>query len=532
MKNAQEIKNVNLGNFGFLLDFGQDFLFELAQLAESNLYVNKRLCAVYIRQLCESFFDFVINDEKINVKNEQQYNTIFIKYKAIYDYYQKSQFRPLKYGKKAFPAFPAKNKINIDRFPCPEGQGDDDDKKTLYVWSFIRKIGNAASHAADTEISKSWLDEKHLKVALEQLYIRIGYYFYGKNNKVNNMKFEVDNCSLTSRSIFYPIIQEETLTVKQRKLLPGYIEKKYWSVIPIQKLKNDEEQGVEWKNYINKYFIIRKYKINNNDNDNTIRDYLLQSQRAYLLLQKNERLEGLANYHVLADLRNKADYYVASYEFENKPQDLNINSYKICGLLDDRGVKLLVLCKQFIKVMLNLTNNRIYHRILTHKSIKVCVLDNGDFKLKIIDFELVKLFEKTDEITEHLTVAEYANELSKILGENENQTSNNNFYKNLRQYKIKQWSDSTTEDEYKRQQRIRVGEILCNILCPKHFNDEENYDDIATYDEIRNSNNVLAKNISQELLKKIYELANSLFTGEKSLKQAYECLEDFTHEYE
>ena len=45
MQDEKNVANKDLGNFGFLMEFDKNIMFHFAQLAESNLYVNKKLCA-------------------------------------------------------------------------------------------------------------------------------------------------------------------------------------------------------------------------------------------------------------------------------------------------------------------------------------------------------------------------------------------------------------------------------------------------------------------------------------------------------
>lgn len=43
MQDEKNVANKDLGNFGFLMEFDKNIMFHFAQLAESNLYVNKKL---------------------------------------------------------------------------------------------------------------------------------------------------------------------------------------------------------------------------------------------------------------------------------------------------------------------------------------------------------------------------------------------------------------------------------------------------------------------------------------------------------
>lgn len=526
----KEIKNDELGNFGFLLDFNQDFLFEFAQLAESNLYVNKRLCAVYIRQLTESFFDTVIDQNNITINNSlsdgyTSMASISDKEKAIIKYYHSNQYNRPNYGKIAFPRFPGNANITNSRLSCPNGEGDnrvqgnlvDPSMQTLYVWDFIRRLGNAGSHAVLSADNKRWLDESYIIKALEQLCSRMGTYFYGLNNMVNNNTYSLNKYSLASRMVFYPLEDSNELMVEKQGIIPQYSEKKFFTVMPKTKISNGK---THWENFINKYSIIRKYKIEENDRVN---DFLLQSQKAYLLLQQSGKLNGIATYMVLADLRNSADYYVTSYEFDTEPYDLCIDTMNQCKISTNAD-KLIEFIKQIIETIMNLEQNHIYHRTLTHNSIKICKTNKDQFELKIIDFELVKLFEQQefDGGTVYQAVNEQVKKINK--SEEENNTSQNQFG-NIRQYKFAECTESTTEEEYRQEQNKRIGRIINNILCPCHFDNKQDFDESATNAEICSSDNVLWRDntIDHAIITNIIKVSGQLindnsFTLEEALK--------------
>lgn len=532
-----EVKNERLGNFGFLLDFNQDFLFEFAQLAESNLYVNKRLCAVYIRQLTESFFDAVIDREKIEIDKKSlsdgvdRIASIHDKQRAIGEYFHDSRYRRPKYGKKAFPKYPGSDNIKYSRLECPQGEGDnrrnrvlvDPSRKTLYVWDFIRRLGNAGAHAVLTDDNKRWLQEKYIIAALEQLCFRMSSYFYGADNKENKVTYNLEKYSLASREIYYPEKGSKTVVVKQQGILPSYLEKKYYTVMP----KPDMRGGkVFWKNYINKYSIIRRYEITAND---SVRDYLLQSQKAYLILQQTGNLEGIAPYAVLADLRNSTDYYVTSYEFDSEPYDLCIETLRECGILTHRS-KLLILQQKFIEIMINLSKNHIYQRNLTHNSIKICKVDDGNFEIKMIDFELVKLYEPKNDIAQ-ATVFMFANEQNQRMKESA-ELAKYDPYGNIRQYGSVEWDENTTELEYQKEQRRRAGMILCNMLCPNHFDSSKSFHTIASLEEICEQENIILTIIDREILEKLYHTADALINDDTfTLIKANEMIRGLLNEY-
>ncbi len=523
-----EAKNEQLGNFGFLLDFNQDFLFEFAQLAESNLYVNKRLCAVYIRQLTESFFDTVIDREGIEIERKSLTDgmdnmaSISDKQKAIDRYYNDRNVRRPAYGKRAFPRYPGSSRTAYSRLECPEGEGDnrvagslvDPEKKTLYVWDFIRRLGNAGSHAVLSVDNKRWLEEKYMIAALEQLCFRMGTYFYGVHNEDNKAVYRLERCSLASRMVFYPKEDGRMISVQSQGILPGYVEKKYYTVMP----KSYTREGkLYWENYINKYFIIRRYEIRG---ENSVRDYLLQSQKAYLILQQTGNLEGIASYAVLADLRNSANYYVTSYEFDTEPLELSAETLRTCGVYDSPA-RLMGLCLRLIKVMMNLSANHIYHRNFTHNSIKLCRLGQGEFELKIIDFELVKLYEKEEDFSQ-ATVYKYVNEQTQLMNES-----------NIRQYGAVEWDEHTEEWEYEREQKRRTAMILCNLLCPAHFDNSRSYKVPASWEEIWEQKELKALCPPQEqILKQLFGISDRLMNdSDFGLSQAYGQIESVKNEY-
>ena len=424
-------------------------------------------------------------------------------------------------------------KITDSRLPCPEGEGDnrfkkqlvDPSMKTLYVWDFIRRLGNAGSHAVLSEDNKRWLEEKYIIVALEQLCFRMGSYFYGKNNRDIKVKYSLEKNSLASRVVFYPQENGKTISVERQGILPGYVEKKYYTVMP----KSNSQGGkIYWENYINKYSIIRRYEIISGDG---VRDYLLQSQKAYLILQQTGNLEGVASYAVLADLRNSADYYVTSYEFDIEPLDLCVEVLQECGIYDS-GKKLLLLQLRFIKIMMNLNANHIYHRNLTHNSVKICKLSDAEFELKIIDFELVKLYEQENEILPQETVYKFINEQTLLMNKSVMEPAKYDPYGNIRQYGAVEWNADTTELEYQREQVRRAGMILRNILCPAHFDNSKSFNTVASLEEICEQGNICTKNIDDELMKKLFYVSNSLISDtDYSLEQAYDAIEGMINEY-
>lgn len=520
----EEIKNEQLGNFGFLLEFGEGFLYQLAQLAESNLYLNKRMCAVFIRQLTENFFETVFVKENIVVNNENDINHVssFIleKQKQIESFYKKSYKR---YGKKVFPEYPGKLGDTRARVECPEGEGlnrwknklVDESMKTIYVWDFIRKIGNAGSHAVLSESNMKWLEERYLEEALRQLCNRMRIFFYGYNNRVNTVWYNRERQVMATGGVFYP---DEKNNIKKNVfdgILPNYDEKKYYTVMP--KLVNVEGKGDRWENYINKYSLIRKYE---KTNVNDIQQYLLHSQKAYLRLQQIGECAGVAKYSVIADLRNSDDYYVTSYEFDVEPHDLSMSILEKGGYYEHVNI-FISLILEFLETINTITAARIYHRALTHNSIKLCIYDGGDISLKVIDFELVKLFEENIECQPE-TVYMGLNGIQKLL---KNPTINNSqCLLNIGQYGLKEWDIYTDEEDYLKEQERRTGMLISNMLCASHFDNSKQFSDYASIDEILNEKNLSNYKFDKAIVKEVAELADRLIKNKYTILDSLNVL--------
>ncbi len=535
----ENVKNDKLGNFGFLLDYKEDHLFELAQLAESNMYINQRLCATYIRQLIEHFFYTVMEIEGIAMpeKKESEYMPrLFDIQLELVKYFNNTQeYRP-KYKRKVFPMMPGTQEAELNRLQCPEGEGDDryksdhklvdPDKSTLYVWNYLRKLGNAGSHGSPGSENSKWLDEKYIVPALEQLYMRMRWYFVEENNEDPSFipAYDVRKAVLTSREMYYPVENSAQRVVEKEAhgILPGYVESEYYTVMP--KVKKDIK-GEIWDNYVNKYSIIRRYKIDDNSDGNT-RNFFLQSQKAYLKLQELGRLSGVASYSVIVDLRNSSHYYVASYQFDSRP--LNVGEDVLLGeifLDEDRMVQFIM---QYISIVIELCKSRVYHRNMTHRSIKLCKEDEK-YNIKLMDFEFVKLFDDKDVGGKEETVFLYANEALKVTKKESNETE---LVENEKQYGRKVWRDDTSELEYQKHISMRTGMIISNFLCPRHFDDRYDFEEVAQRNEILSDNNSLyhSGNISKEKVELIYDIIQKLITGEdSSLKNVYSALEGVLH---
>lgn len=176
------------GNFNFLQGYDL-YLLELAELVEGNLYINPRLCAVYLRLLCEGFFDRVkfdhsdINFE--NYKNPGVELPIKNKLERIINYGQWSyQKRSKPYLDEIFPTIEDESA----RPECPKDLGDDTyrkdpteliDSNTIYVWNLIRHVGNSAAHSNLKPENTAWLEQKYVERAVEEICTRMYKYFRG-----------------------------------------------------------------------------------------------------------------------------------------------------------------------------------------------------------------------------------------------------------------------------------------------------------------------------------------------------------------
>lgn len=494
------LENEKLGNFGYLLDKKQPLLFELAQLAESNVYTNSRLCAVYIRQITENFFDFVIDHFHVQVQNNGGYEpTIVEKQKALCWHFNNRYARTPDYGKKAFPAWPGNLGDSHTRPACPEGEGDekrykdgdliDPQKKTLYVWTFIRRLGNIGSHVLLTEDNRRWLQPEYLIEALNQLCGRMADIFFGIEGKRNQVTFSVDRFPLSNRQIYFSTGKSPRM-IKGNGILPTYVESTGISIMP-QRSENDCSI---WLNYVNRYAIIRRFK-----KMDGLDDYLLHSQAAYMQMRQSLSIAGLADFSVLVDLRNSCDYYITAYEFDSEPHSLD--KYTLAGFgISGNPSNLKNLFSQIAMCLQSMENTHVYHRNLSHESIKLCKQSDGTFLIKIIDLELCKLFSlgiEEDNIPAPTVFAHY-NEFIKVVQQQAAQGGAfvENYDKALRQYVPSSgissaYSDDTPEETYAAESIRRLGCVYLNIMCPLHLEPDASFEKCATADEILSSNQQL-----------------------------------------
>lgn len=203
------IENKDLGNFGFLLDFGEKELFEIGRLAEEYLNTNKLFCAMCIRALTEAFFNTVIKNNAIYKKQKAILKNA--KEKELFDIFPPSSgMKRNKFTKDWYEDLEGNNywwygtygnpslHNKPSRVDCPEGKGDNkwnrsDDPSlsyekwtlinpnTLYVWDAIRRLGNASIYSG--KANNEWLYDKYLKVVIDQLYSRIKSYDFNNNDQ-------------------------------------------------------------------------------------------------------------------------------------------------------------------------------------------------------------------------------------------------------------------------------------------------------------------------------------------------------------
>ncbi len=505
-----KLRMSDLGNFGFLKDFGKDYLFDLAQLAEGNLYVNTRLCSVYLRLLMEGFFDQVLSDLNIRVNNNGSSNsnlTISQKMYAIIKFSNGYEaFKSRKFMKTIFPDINEKS----GRFPCPLGAGDDFDlqrqclidKNTIYVWNLIRHIGNAAAHSELKSNNNQWLQDKYIKIAVKEICNRMYIYFQNLNHRPcneNDSHFNDDKQAYATRQILYNLHEDLPIVHPKNGNLPEYSELLCVSnVFQPSKYRNLLEV------YRNRYYLVRRFTVEPNEDITT---YLLHGQKAYLIIQQCGHSEGLAPFNVLADLRSAVKrriplqqkqsgtdvpYYVASYEFDDKPEKLNKDVLLRMGIYDNRTV-LLDFLLQLATVFLNMELAQVYHRCLTHESIRICFQGSNRFQAKIIDLELCKIFYEEDLGTVCVQANQTTVEFKKLSG-------------NLKQYNGREWLNNTPEIDYKKEVVRRLGCIFANILCPDHLEEGKDYEHAANRNEILNYTNRSRLHFEEEFLNNLLDL--------------------------
>jgi hypothetical protein len=379
-------------------------MFELAQLAESSVYTNPLLCAVNIRQLAETFINVLLSEsylkgawDKITLPEGENAEPYF-KAKQIgltnfinTDYQFNANYN---YCKKVFPRYPGKLNT-LDRPTCPEGQGNDrfkdgsfvdPDKKSLYVWNFIAYLGNIGAHAVLSEEKKLWLKQEYLLEALEQLYVRLGTYFYKHEmNKAMQLKFDKNKLSMSNRQIFYPHPNGSgPRSIEEYDVLPSYVEAECVSVN--HSLSNDK-----WESEGNRFALVRRFSKPEKSIRGTFQDYLLRAPKAYTQVQRFHNTPELARVSVLVDLQQNADYYVTAYEFDTQPLRLDESTLSEMAKEPQNIVRLFA---QIAVCLAEMGDAGVYHRNLRREGVRVCKKADGSFSAQIIDLELCKVFEE------------------------------------------------------------------------------------------------------------------------------------------
>ena len=497
MSSAKETLNKEdltwMGNFGFLLKFDEDFLFELGVNAESCLYTNRRMCAVHIRQLMEAFLNSVADKFEISLSDASEGMDVKLKdiQIKITDYF--STYHDDYYVNNVFPRFPGVVSTSpglwrtSDRVKCPAGEGTDtqgnalvDSKNpTLFVWNMIRKIGNAGAHPNPQ--NPDWLKEEYLTIALKELRNRISRYYHHLNRKpVPDLETTpLKRCYGTGQVVFSDTAKRE---FTKSGILPKYTEEVCVSSALLMRNSNYQyERG--------RYAIVRLFE---KEDDVPMKFFLLQSQRAYMIIQNNGGIPGIPEFSVLADLRMAQDTYVTAYMFNSKPRPLNWKS------LDEAGVYNSVesLRKLFADTMIilqRLCDMRIYHRTFTHESIRLeihpkigCSAKEKACSVSVIGLETCKLFEDSG----GRTVLPYAEE--QITDKHRPD------YDNLKQYNGKAWNAGTSETEYRREVFRRAGCVFLNVLAPEHLKRSFIGDRPAQREEILSSGNDIWDRITDE----------------------------------
>lgn len=381
----QVMQNEELGNFGFLLEYENcDFLFELAELAESSYYVNKRMCTVFIRQLMEAFLDTVIDDHAINVGYQP---TIKNKEDAIIDYCQNTRNNEDNILKQIFPM--RTDRTPITRITCPYHQGDklenDENNNKIYIWDFVRLLGNKGSHTKIDRTSKEWLKERYLAAALRELCVRMKSYFADKYLLNDKETFLEDKIPTGSRETLFPVPGNKAIKNHGGNQLPKYTEALCSSVTPMMVGRG---HNLKWENYVSRYYLVRRFDMQNVTYNTNLGNFLVHAQKAYMLLQGTKARQWLADYEVLADLRDKSSNYVSSYGFETIPLSL---PEAIAHGISPRNFYTII--RDFLQAVESLCEEHIYLRILSPDSIRLCKNQSQEFSLRLIDLETCKLFD-------------------------------------------------------------------------------------------------------------------------------------------
>ncbi len=508
--NKKNIPNSKLGNFGFLLDFEQDILFQFAQLAESNLYTNKRMCAIFIRQLVECFYDEILKKESSNTegnrwieeykeqyernngKGEYFFSTIAGKEKLLIEYFNDPDWKESrKFGKNIFQKANGSKHSDIDfpfQVPAP---GKNTDKEIMMdVWPFLRKLGNEGSHPKAIP-GHGWLQERFLVIALRQIHCRLKKYFYTIKKVTEDIgQYSQEKVSRASNVILYADASQEEKHYDYGGEIPPYTENRYYTIVP-------QIKGKRWINHIEQYVISRKYHIT----DKAIEQkFVLHGQSIYMLLRQHRKLDGIAKYSVLTDLRNGEDYYITAYAFPDEPNDIRLEDMIKKGAITCRE-DLIFFIRDIMRIIASMCEVRVYHRSISSKSIKWCVNNNPEhkFDIYIIDLEVCKSYDNVLETNATQYIA--ANRINEIQG------------KLLRS----EFSNQTEEAVYLQTVTEHIKQICIELLLGEGFRNDINCrEDLMDTLEKQENNIMIEKGImtANEIKDMVMKIA--------SIKKIYE----------
>ena len=482
----KSIPNSKLGNFGFLLDFEQDILFQFAQLAESNLYTNKRMCAIFIRQLLECFFDEILKKESSKIegnrwieeykKNNSDdkgmyfFSTIAGKEKLLIEYFNDPDWKESrKFGKDIFQKANGSKYPNTEfpfQVPAPgvkEYKNSNDHVIMMDVWPFLRKLGNEGSHPKAIP-GQGWLHERFLIIALQQIHRRLRKYFFTLKKVTDDVgEYRQEKVSRASKVILYADTSQEEKNYNYGGEIPPYTENRYFTIVP-------QIKGKRWINHIEQYVISRKYHII----DKAIeQNFVLHGQSIYMLLRQHRRLDGIAKYSVLTDLRNGEDYYITAYAFPDEPNDLSLKDMIQKEVITCRE-DFIFFIREIMRIIASMCEARVYHRSISSKSIKWCInsYSKHKFDIYIIDLEVCKTYDDVLEINATQYIA--ANQINKIHG-----------------ILVKtDFSNQTDEVEYLKTVTEHIKQICIELLLEEDYlNDVSNCDDLMN---LLNNRNIIA----------------------------------------
>lgn len=491
------IPNSELGNFGFLLDFEQDILFQFAQLAESNLYTNKRMCAIFIRQLLECFFDEILKRESSKAeasrwikeykeqyksehdKNEYFFSTIAGKENILLAYFNDPDWKEnRKFGKNIFQKANGSKHPDIN-FPFQvSAPGRMDYKNTtdpevmMDVWDFLRKLGNEGSHPKATP-GEGWLHERFLIIGLEQIHCRLRKYFFTIKRMTDTVgRYSLEKVSRASKVILYPDVSQIEKKFDYGDEIPPYTENRYYTIVP-------QIIGKRWKNHIEQYVISRKYLITDKAKE---QNFVLHGQNNYMSLRQHRKLDGIAEYSVLTDLRNGEEYYITSYAFPNEPNDMLIEDMINKGMIRCRE-DFTFLARELMRILSGMCEARVYHRSISSRSVKWCVNNSSKhkFDIYIIDLEVCKLYDNVLETNSTQYIA--ANKINKMHGI----------------LLEREFSNNTDEGEYLQTVTDRIKNICIELLLGQEYPDDINcYENMKQFFKKQENRIMIEKGIMEE----------------------------------